>query len=190
MPVMSDSAANASKYGESPQKTIVLVGMMGVGKTTVGRKLAEMLDIPFFDADQEIEKAANMSVSDIFSELGEASFRQGERRVIRRLLKGPRHVLATGGGAFIDEKTRQLVRETAISVWLQAEIDVILKRTGKRDTRPLLRQGDPRETLSRLLAEREPYYAEADIAIVSKDGPHKLTADRILDELAKLGQQD
>lgn len=187
---MSDSGAKTSQNEGLPNKTLVLVGMMGVGKTTVGRKLAEILKVPFHDADHEIERAANMSVSDYFKAYGEAQFRQGERRVIRRLLKSPPHVLATGGGAFLDDKTRELVKRTAISVWLKADIEVILKRTGRRDTRPLLREGDPRETLTRLLREREPYYAAADIAIDSADGPHRVTAEKILDAVRKLGQQD
>lgn len=187
---MPDSAEKPRNPHDFARKTIVLVGMMGVGKTTVGRKLAETLGIPFHDADHEIEVAANMSVSDIFKAYGEGAFRQGERRVIRRLLAGPPHVLATGGGAFMDEKTRALVKKKAISIWLKADIDVILKRTGRRDTRPLLRKGNPRETLERLLAEREAFYAEADLAVESRDAPHKATVDRILDALKEMSQQD
>lgn len=156
---------------------------MGVGKTTVGRRLAHQLDLPFFDADQEIEKASGMTVSDLFAAHGEESFREGEARVIRRLLEGPPHVLATGGGAVTNEETRALIAGCAASVWIRADVDVIVKRAGKRNTRPLLQNGDPRETLIRLMREREPFYASADIHIDSQPGPHANTVELILDAL-------
>ena len=165
------------------KKTIVLVGIMGVGKTTVGKRLAAILDLPFFDADEEIEKAAGMSVAEYFEKYGEAEFRKGERRVIRRLLGEGRHVLATGGGAFTDPKTRKMIKQKAVSVWLKADLDVVVERTSRRDTRPLLRGKDPREVLSRLLDERSPYYAEADIHLKTKDGPHAKTAEKIISAL-------
>ncbi|WP_410795941.1 shikimate kinase [Parvularcula sp. LCG005] len=164
-------------------KPIVLVGLMGAGKTTVGRRLAQRLRVPFFDADEQIEEAANMRVSDFFETYGEAAFRDGERKVIERLLDGPVHVLATGGGAFMNERTRALVKARAHSVWLKADLDLLVKRTSNRNTRPLLRQGDPREILGRLLKEREPVYALADFTVSSMEGPHGRTVDRILKAL-------
>ena len=166
-------------------RPVVLVGLMGVGKTTVGRRLASKLRVPFLDADQEIEASANMRIADIFEIYGEASFRDGERKVIQRLLAEGPHVLATGGGAFMNEKTRALVRAKSTSVWLRADLDVLVKRTALRDTRPLLRQGNRREILKKLLAERGPTYAQADVAIDSADGPHERTVTRVLRALAE-----
>jgi shikimate kinase len=153
-------------------RPIVLVGLMGAGKTTVGRRLAALLKLPFVDADEEIEKAAGLKISEIFARHGEDEFRRGERRVIARLLAGPPHVLATGGGAFMNAETRALVRAHAVSVWLRADIDVLMRRVEKRDTRPLLRQGDPRQVMERLIADRYPVYAEADLIVDSNNGPH------------------
>lgn len=167
------------------KRTVVLVGMMGAGKTTVGRRLAARLKVPFYDADSEIEQAAGCSITEIFDRYGEAAFRQGERKVIARLLCQPPHVLATGGGAFADEATREAIRANAISIWLKAPVDLLLARVGRRDTRPLLRDGDPRETLNRLLVQREPHYATADISISSEDGPHTSAVDTILAALAE-----
>lgn len=167
------------------RRTVALVGMMGSGKSSIGRRLAARLEVPFRDADSEIELAAGCSISDIFSRYGEAAFREGERKVIARLLGNPPHVLATGGGAFMSEETRTQIASSALSVWLRAPVELLLERIGKRDTRPLLRSGDPRETLTRLLHEREPLYALADIAIDSEDGPHQNAVDRILAELEK-----
>jgi len=157
--------------------------MMGVGKTTVGRRLAARLELPFYDADHEIEKAAGMTVSDLFAAHGEQSFREGEARVIKRLLEGPPHVLATGGGAVTNPETRALIAERTVSIWIRAEIDTIVKRASKRNTRPLLQNDDPRETLIRLMKEREPFYASADIHIDSQTGPHANTVDLIVDAL-------
>lgn len=165
------------------RKTVVLVGMMGAGKTTVGRRLAPILGLPFHDADAEIEDAAGMSVSDLFRLHGEASFREGEARVIRRLLEGPPIVLATGGGAVINADTRALIAKTAVSVWIRADAETIVRRAGRRNTRPLLQTGDPLETVTRLLKEREIYYAAADIHVDSQPGPHHATVDKIVDAL-------
>ncbi len=165
-------------------RTIVLVGMMGAGKTTVGRRLAPRIGLPFFDADQEIEQAAGMSVSELFQAHGEKSFREGEARVIERLLDGPPHILATGGGALTHAETRTLIADKAVSIWLKAELDTLLRRATRRGTRPLLKSGDPRETLNRLLEERTPFYAGADIHIESQPGPHVHTVNLIVDTLA------
>ena len=156
---------------------------MGVGKTTVGRRLARALDLPFKDADAEIELAAGRSVGDIFAERGEAEFRSGERRVIRRLLDGPPLVLATGGGAFMNPETRGLIRERAVSVWLRADLDVLVRRVARRDTRPLLRDGDPREVLERLARERYPVYAEADLTVETNEAPHDAAVAAVLKAL-------
>lgn len=162
-------------------KTIVLVGLMGAGKTTVGRRLAKRLGLEFADSDFEIEKAAQMSVGEIFETYGEEYFRAGERRVIARLMGGrPSRVLATGGGAFINDETRELMKSEAITIWLDATLQVLIERTGRRDTRPLLKNGDPEDILRNLLQERGPIYAEADIHIQSSDGPHDEVVDAII----------
>lgn len=168
-------------------RPIVLVGLMGAGKTTVGRRLAALLNLPFVDADEEIERAAGLPVSEIFARLGEPEFRRGERRVIERLLHDPPHVLATGGGAFVDPHTRALVRERAVSVWLRADIEVLLRRVEKRDSRPLLRNGDPRAVLERLMRERYPLYAEADLTVDSNNAPHASAVGQVLAALAARG---
>lgn len=165
------------------ERTIVLVGLMGAGKTTVGRRLAKKLGLPFVDSDHEIEKAAGMSVAEIFECFGEADFRSGERRVIGRLLDGKPQVVATGGGAFINDETRALIKEKGTSIWLDADIDVLVERTARRDTRPLLKTGDPKEILMRLAAERAPFYSEADLRIASSDGPHEDVVERIVEAL-------
>ena len=139
-----------------PDRTIVLIGLMGVGKTTAGRRLAATLDRPFKDADEEVERAAGRTVSEIFDDFGEVAFRDGERKVIARLLEAPPMVLALGGGAFVDPATRKLVRDGAVSVWLRADVDTLVRRVTKRDTRPLLRHGDPHSILSALLERRTP----------------------------------
>lgn len=166
-------------------RSVALVGMMGVGKTTVGRRLAPKLGLDFYDADEEIEKAAGMTVADLFEQHGEESFRRGEAQVIARLLSGPPIVLATGGGAMISAETRKALKQRAFTIWLKADIDIILARATRRDTRPLLRRGDPRATLERLLKEREAYYAEADVAVDSGRGPHGETVAAILAALAE-----
>lgn len=162
------------------RRTIALVGMMGAGKSSVGRRLAAKLDVPFCDADSEIEMAAGCSIADIFDRYGEAAFREGERKVIARLLRDPPHVLATGGGAFIDEETRTDIASRATSIWLRAPVGLLMARVGRRDTRPLLRNGDPHKIMEQLLREREPVYATADLAVDSEDGPHQTAVDRIL----------
>ena len=153
------------------ERTIALVGMMGVGKSTVGKKLADSLSAPFVDSDDEIERAAGLSVHEIFRMHGEPEFRRGERRVIERLLSGPPIVLATGGGAYMDAGTRALLKQTATTIWLRADLDLIWKRVNRRDTRPLLKQENPKQVLADLLTVRAPIYAEADFAIDSGDGP-------------------
>jgi shikimate kinase len=166
-------------------KSIVLIGMMGAGKTCIGRKLAERLELPFVDADQEIAQAAGCSIADIFALHGEAAFREGERRVIARLLDEPVHVLATGGGAFINEQTRAKIRERAIAVWLRADAELLLRRVTRRNNRPLLQQGEPRSVLEKLMAEREPVYAQADLIVDSMDGPREAMVSKVLDALAE-----
>lgn len=169
------------------ERSIVLVGLMGAGKSTVGRRLASVLRLPFHDADQEIETAAGCSISDFFERYGEPAFRDGERKVIARLLAGPRHVLATGGGAFMDPTTRVLIKSQGLSVWLRANIDLLMERVTKRPTRPLLKNEDPRGTMERLMAERYPVYAEADITVDSNGGPHDTVVQQILSQLNALG---
>ena len=166
-------------------RPVVLVGLMGAGKTTVGRRLAQRLKVPFYDADHEIEASANLRIADIFAIYGEAAFRDGERKVIERLLSEGPHVLATGGGAFMDAATRDLVKAGATSVWLRADLELLVKRTAMRDTRPLLRDGDPREILGRLLAQRGPIYAQADITVDSVEGPHSRTTERVVRALGE-----
>ena len=146
---------------------------MGVGKSSVGRRLATALKMPFKDADAEIEAAAGRSVSDIFAEMGEIEFRAGEHRVIKRIVEGPATVLATGGGAFIHEGTRDLLKAHAITVWLQADLDVLAERATRRDTRPLLRGKDPKQVLAALAEARYPIYAQADVHVMTGDGAHR-----------------
>lgn len=160
------------------KRCVVLIGMMGAGKSTIGRRMAARLRLPFLDADTEIEAAAGMSIPEIFEAHGEPHFRDGEARVIARLLDGGPSVVATGGGAFMREETRDRVRAKAVSIWLKADADVIMKRVRRRSDRPLLQNADPEGTVSRLLGEREPVYRTADLTILSRDVPH----DRIVDE--------
>jgi shikimate kinase len=175
------SQAPAQALAQRLNKTIVLVGLMGAGKSCVGKRLAACLGLPFVDADREIEAAAGgCSISDIFAIHGEKVFRDGERRVIQRLLGNPMHVLATGGGAFMDPSTRALVKDKALSVWLKAELDQLLKRIGRRNDRPLLQNVDPRAKLEELIAERYPVYGEADLTVESADGPPDVTVQRVL----------
>ena len=167
-------------YSALTQRPIALVGMMGVGKTTVGRRLAKRLSLPFFDSDDEIELASGRTVKGYFRDHGEAAFRQGERRVIRRLLSGEPIILATGGGAFIPEPTRKVIRKRALTVWLRAEHSVILDRVSRKNTRPLLDVPNKAEKLQMLIDERYPIYAQDDIVVDSNDGPHARTVDKIL----------
>src|SRR5579862_2059821 len=171
-------------------RTVVMVGMMGAGKSSVGRRLAARLGLPFVDADTEIEQAANATINEIFERHGEPYFRDGERRVIRRLLDGEPKVLATGGGAFMLPETRAAIRENGISIWLKADRDLILSRIRRRSNRPLLKTGDPEAVIDRLLAERQPIYDEADIHIQSRDVAHDMVIDDILAALAEhLGRE-
>ncbi|ODT57684.1 shikimate kinase [Phenylobacterium sp.] len=172
------------RYTPLRARTIALVGLMGVGKSSVGRRLANALDLPFRDADHEIETAAGRSIPDIFAEMGEPAFREGERRVIARLLEDPPHVLATGGGAFMNDETRRLIKEKAVSVWLKADLDILARRIGRKDTRPLVSGKDPLAVLTDLAQTRYPIYAEADIMVETGDTPHHVAVDQILRALA------
>lgn len=164
-------------------KPVVLVGLMGVGKSSVGKRLSSALGRDFVDADSAIEDAAQRSISEIFAEHGEAYFRDGERRVIARLIEERHGVIATGGGAFIDDGTRALILDQAIAVWIDAEVETLVERTSRRNTRPLLRDGNPHEILTRLSQERAPFYRQAQIRVQSEDGPHEVTVNRILEGL-------
>ena len=190
MPEPSNPEASTPSAGEIEalarriDRPVVLVGMMGVGKTSVGKRLAAVLRYGFVDADEAIEEAAQMSIAEIFERYGEAYFRSGERRVIARLLDerrgGNGGVIATGGGAFVDPATRALILDRGIAVWLDCDVDTLLDRVGRNANRPLLRQGDPRQTIERLKAEREPFYREAPIRVASRPGPHQRTVAAIL----------
>ncbi|HWA30292.1 MAG TPA: shikimate kinase [Rhizomicrobium sp.] len=162
------------------KRTVALVGMMGAGKSALGRRLAGRLGVEFRDADTEIETAAGCSINEIFARYGEPAFRDGERKVIARLLAMPPHVLATGGGAFIDPDTRARIKKDAVSVWINVPLETLITRVGRRDTRPMLKNGDPAEIMARLLKEREPVYAEADMAVNSEDGPHQAAVESIV----------
>ena len=166
-------------------KSVVLIGLMGAGKTAIGRRLATQLHITFVDADTEIERAAGKSISDIFADHGEAHFRDGERKVIARLLAGVPQVLATGGGAYMNEKTRETVAKRGISVWLKAELNILMERVGRRDHRPLLKASDPKRVMKRLMDERHPVYANADITVESRDVPHDVIVGEIMNALAE-----
>lgn len=178
----SEEATSVAKALGS--RSIVLVGLMGAGKTTVGRRLANRLELPFIDADTEIEKAAGSSIADIFKEFGEAHFRDGEQRVIQRLLGEGPQILATGGGAFMNPATREATQENGISIWLKADLDVLMKRVSRRSHRPLLQNDDPEAVMKRLIDERYPIYATADLSIDSKEGPHDAVVDDIVHALA------
>ena len=166
-------------------RTIVLVGLMGVGKTTVGRRLAHLLHLPFVDADHAIEDAAGLSIPEIFDRFGEAHFRDGERRVIARLVEGSPKVIATGGGAFMNDETRALILDKALAIWIDADIDTLVERVRRRDNRPLLRGRNPREVLTELAAIRNPIYAQAPIKVTSRQTPHEVTVDAILEALPR-----
>jgi shikimate kinase len=178
---LSSEAAIVAALGA---RSVVLVGMMGAGKSSIGRRLAARLGIPFADADNEIEIAAGMSIPDIFSTYGEPDFRAGETRVIARLLENGPRVLATGGGAFMNADTRNAVRAHGISIWLKAEFDVLMRRIKRRQDRPMLKTDDPGETLRALMEERYPLYAHADITIQSREVPHEKIVDEIVGALA------
>jgi shikimate kinase len=166
------------------RRSLVLVGMMGAGKSSVGRKLAARLAIPFVDADTEIEAAAGMTIPEIFEVRGEAEFRSGEARVIARLLDGGPQVLATGGGAYMNSGTRRLIGQKGVSIWLKAEFDILMRRIKRRNDRPLLRTADPEATLKRLIDERYPVYALADLTIESRDVSHDVIVEELIDALA------
>jgi shikimate kinase len=167
-----------------PDRPLVLVGLMGVGKSTIGRRLAQRLGLPFVDADEEIETAAGMTISEIFERYGEPFFRDGERRVIARLVDGQPKVIATGGGAFMNEATRTLILDKATAIWLDADLDTLVDRVKRRETRPLLKGKDPRLVLDALAAERNPIYALAPIRVRSQPAPHDATVRAILKALA------
>ncbi len=172
-------------------RPLVLVGMMGAGKTTVGRRLAARLNRQFLDSDEEIEKAAQMSIPEIFAQRGEPEFRAGEMRVISRVLKEVDIVLATGGGAFVNQETRGMMKAEAITVWLKAEIDILFERVSRRSNRPLLKTANPRATLEKLIEERYPIYAEADVTVASRDVPQEAVASDIVEAvLAYLKRKD
>lgn len=168
------------RYEPLRRRTIALVGLMGVGKSSVGRRLANALGLPFRDADAEVESAAGRSIPEIFADLGEPAFRDGERRVIGRLLEGPPHVLATGGGAFMNPETRALIKERALSVWLKADLEVLARRIGRKDNRPLLVGKDPMDVLRAQAEVRYPAYAEADIAVETGDAAHHVTVAQVI----------
>lgn len=168
------------KLSERLDRPIVLVGLMGAGKSTVGKRLAKRLGLPFVDSDDAIEDAAGYSAAEMFERYGEADFRDGERRLVARLIDGSVRVIATGGGVYIDPRTRKLLNERAITIWLDAPVDTLAERTGRRDTRPLLRDGDREATLGRLSVSRGPAYAEAHIRVRSGEGAHRIVVDSIV----------
>jgi len=186
--IQNDANGNAAAAAIVPLlggRSIVLVGMMGVGKSSIGRRLAARLAVPFVDADTEIEKAAGMSIADIFARHGEADFRSGEARVIARLLEGGPQVLATGGGAVMNADTRAAIKAKGVSIWLSAELDVLLRRINKRkNERPMLQTADPAATLRELLVVREPIYAQADLTVRSREVPHDAIVTEIITALA------
>lgn len=181
----TNSSEQVAAVARRIDRPVVLVGLMGAGKSTVGRKLAALLQTDFIDADEEIERAAAMSVAEIFERFGEPYFRDGERRVIARLIEERHGIIATGGGAFVNAETRALVLDHAIAVWIDCDIPTLVERTSRRGTRPLLRNGDPAEILTRLLHERAPFYAQAPIRVGSSDGPHRDTALEIIEAIDK-----
>lgn len=179
-----DSERRADALARLGGRPIVLVGMMGAGKTTVGRRVAARLGRRFIDSDDEVEKAAGMSIPDIFAQHGEPDFRAGETRVISRLLREPDIVLATGGGAFVNPETRAAVKAGAVSVWIKADTDLLFARVSRRSNRPLLKTADPRRTLQELIDARYPIYAEADLTVISRDVPQDAVASEIIDAVS------
>ena len=183
-PASTDHAAAAmAAIAARITRPVVLVGLMGAGKSTVGRKLARLLERGFVDADEAIAEAAQLSIPEIFEQFGEPYFRDGERRVIARLIEEGHGVIATGGGAFVDPETRALILEKGIAVWIDADIDTLVERTARRNTRPLLKNGNPRDILTRLAADRAPFYSMAHIRVVSENGPHAETARTIIEAI-------
>ena len=183
LPASASASQDAAISAALGTRSVVLVGMMGVGKSTIGRRLAARLRLPFVDADAEIEAAAGMSIPDIFETHGEPHFRDGEARVIARLLDSGPAVIATGGGAFMREETRGRIRSKAVSLWLKADADIIMKRVKRRADRPLLQTADPAATVGRLIVEREPVYQHADLTIWSRDVPHEKIVEECIDAL-------
>ncbi len=181
------SSAEIEALAQRIDRPVVLVGLMGVGKSSIGRKLAALLHMPFVDADDEIESAAQLSIAEIFVQFGEPYFRAGERRVIARLIDEPgaKRVIATGGGAFVNPETRAMILTKGIAVWLDSDLDVLVDRVGRKNTRPLLQNGNPREILARLKAEREPAYAAAPIHVKSSAGPQSRTVAQVLKGIAE-----
>ena len=181
------SSAEIEALARRIDRPVVLVGLMGVGKSSIGRKLATLLHMPFVDADDEIESAAQLSIAEIFAQFGEPYFRAGERRVIARLIDEPgaKRVIATGGGAFVNPETRAMILTKGIAVWLDSDLDVLVDRVGRKNTRPLLQNGNPREILARLKAEREPAYAAAPIHVKSSAGPQSRTVAQVLKGIAE-----
>ncbi len=180
----NDSKSIAIRKGLG-DRSVVLIGLMGAGKTAIGRRLANRLNLDFVDADTEIESAAGKSISDIFADHGEAYFRDGERRVIARLLGDGPQVLATGGGAYMNEETRETIAQSGVSVWLKADLKVLLERVVRRDHRPLLKIDDPKVVMKRLMDERYPVYSSSDITVKSRDVPHEVIVNEIISELEK-----
>lgn len=166
------------------KRSLVFVGLMGAGKTAIGRRVAQLLGLQFVDSDHEIEAAARMSIPDLFESYGEAEFRSLERRVISRLLKSGPQVIATGGGAFMNEQTRRAINRHGVSVWLNAELDTLLERVSRRQNRPLLHNADPVEVLQKLIDERYPFYSKADVEVMSRDATRETIADEVIDALA------
>lgn len=186
------TAADASEHGPAPAprplkqaltRPLVLIGLMGAGKSSIGRRLAQVIDLPFVDVDAEIEKAAGQSIADIFNHHGETGFRDGERKVMLRLLDQGPQVLAAGGGAFMDSETRAGILDKAISVWLKADLDVLMERVLRRDDRPLLRVDDPRQVMEKLMRERTPVYGQADLTVASTEESHEAVVARIIESL-------
>lgn len=181
----SEGDATAAQIrGALAPRSLVLIGLMGAGKSAIGRRLAKRLGLDFVDADKEIEAAAGMSINEIFTEHGEDYFRDGERRVIARLLGGGPIVLATGGGAYMNEETRAEISEKGVSIWLNADLDILLERVSRRNTRPLLKTGDPREIMASLMDERYPVYARADVTVQSRDVAHEVIVEEIVQAVA------
>ena len=181
--IRPEAAAIKAKLGK---RSIVIVGLMGAGKSTIGKKLAQMLGLSFIDADTEIETVSRMTIAELFAAYGEAEFRDLERRVIRRILRSGPRVLATGGGAFMNDATRRTIAKAGISVWLKAELDVLMERVGRKGNRPLLKTADPRATMQSLMDSRYPVYAEADITVLSRDEKKDVMVVEVIEALAKI----